>query len=98
MQKRIAKPAMPPSRKSSRLSVEELADEARSLRSQSLANRDLTTARTGPGQQKIGDVDATDQQDQSHRAEQQNERLAHAANHAFAERNSGVRVHAACAG
>ena len=93
VQKRMAKPAIPPSRKSSRLSVEELADEARSLRSQSLANRDLTTSRTGPGKQEIGDVDATDQEDQSYRAEQQNERLANAADHAFAERN---QAHGPC--
>ncbi len=72
---------------------EKLADEARSLRSQSLANRDLTTSHTGPGKQKIGDVDATDQQDQSHRAEQQNERLANAADHAFAER---TQAHGPC--
>src|ERR1700722_15215198 len=39
-----------------------LADEACSLRSQSLANRDLTATHTGPGEQEIGDVDATDQQ------------------------------------
>src|SRR5207248_290976 len=66
---------------------EELADEARSLRSQSLANRDLTTSHTGPGEQQIGDVDATDQENQSHRAEQQNERLTNAADYGFAKRN-----------
>jgi hypothetical protein len=65
---------------------EELADEARSLGSQSLANCNLTAAHTGPGKQKIGDVDATDQQDQRYCAEQQDERLANAADHAFAER------------
>src|SRR5882757_5809110 len=63
---------------------EELADEAVSLRSQSLTNRDLTASHTGPGEQEIGDVDATDQEDQSYCAEQQNERLADAADHAFA--------------
>ena len=66
---------------------QKLADETRFLRSQSLANRDLTTPQTGAGKQEIGDVDATDQEDQPYRAEQQNERLANAANNGFAERN-----------
>src|ERR1700744_4013792 len=65
---------------------QELADEAHPLCSQSLANRDLPSSRTGTRKQKIGDVDATDKEDQSYRAEQQNERLANAADHAFAER------------
>src|SRR5581483_6187677 len=58
--------------------------EARPLRSQSQANRHLTTARAGPGEQQIGDVDATDQEDQSDRAEQEYERLVHAGDDAFA--------------
>src|ERR1700723_2209199 len=66
---------------------QKLADEARSLRSQSLANRDLSTSHTGSGEEEIGDVDATDQQDQPYRAEQQNERLANVADHGFTERN-----------
>jgi hypothetical protein len=69
----------------------ELADEARSLRSQSLTDGDLTASQTGPREQEIGDVDATDQEDQSYRTEQQNERLANAAYHAFAERNQVYR-------
>ena len=72
---------------------EKLADEARSFRSHRLANRDLTPSCAGPGKQEIGDVDATDQEDQSYRAEQQNERLANAANHGFAERN---QAHGPC--
>ena len=72
---------------------QKLADEARSCASHSLANRDLTPSRTGPGKQEIGDVDATDQEDQSYRAEQQNERLANAADHGFAERN---QAHGPC--
>src|ERR1700733_9059210 len=72
---------------------QKLADEPHSLRSQSLAKRDLTTSRTGTGKQEIGDVDATDQEDQSYRAEQQNERLADAANNGFAERN---QAHGPC--
>src|ERR1700733_22354 len=72
---------------------QKLADEPHSLRSQSLANRDLTTSHTGPGEQEIGDIDATDQEDQSYRAEQQNERLANAANNGFAERN---QAHGPC--
>jgi hypothetical protein len=38
---------------------QKLTDEAHSLCSQSLANRDLTASHTGPGEQEIGDVDAT---------------------------------------
>src|ERR1700758_830287 len=68
--------------------AEELANEARSLRSHSLTNRDLTASPTGLGKQEIGDVDTTDQENQSYRAEQQNERLANAGNHPFAERNN----------
>ena len=49
---------------------QKLTDEARSLRAQRQANRDLTTSRAGPGEQEIGDVDATDEEDQSDRAEQ----------------------------
>src|SRR5664279_2419315 len=70
-----------------------LADETRFLRSQSLANRDLTTPQTSAGKQEIGDVGATDQEDQSYRAEQEDEGLANAADHAFAERN---QVHGPC--
>src|SRR5437868_442426 len=70
-----------------------LADEARSLRSQSLANRDLTTSSAGSGEQQIGDVDATDQENQSYRAEQQNERLANASHDGFTERN---QTHGPC--
>src|SRR5579871_187243 len=66
---------------------QKLADEAWLLRSHRLANRNLTTPYTGPGEQEIGDIDATDQEDQSHRAEQQNKRLANAADHTFAERS-----------
>jgi hypothetical protein len=40
---------------------DELVDEPRSWRSQSLTNGDLSAACTGPGEQEIGDVDATDQ-------------------------------------
>src|SRR5271156_5992541 len=87
VKKRMAKPAIPPSRKSSRLSVRSWRMRRFFLRSQRLANRDLTTAPAGPGQQQIGDVDATDQQYQSYCTEEQNERLANAADHGFAERN-----------
>src|SRR6202046_3228760 len=72
---------------------QKLADEARSLRSQGLSNRDLTASPTGPGEQEIGYVDATDQQDQSYRTEEQNERLVNAADHAFAER---TQAHGPC--
>src|SRR5271163_3221938 len=58
---------------------EELTNESRSCGSQCLANRHLASARAGASQQQIGDVDAADQQDQAHRAEQQNERLANVA-------------------
>src|SRR5580698_4783528 len=71
----------------------ELADEARFLRSQSLTNRDLAASHAGPGEQEIGDVNTADQEDQSYRAEQQDERLANAADHAFAERN---QAHGPC--
>jgi len=47
--------------KSSRLSARNWRMRRVSLRSQSLANRDLTTSHTGPGEQEIGDVDAIDQ-------------------------------------
>jgi hypothetical protein len=66
---------------------EQLTDETSSCGSQRLANRDLTTSHTGPGEQEIGDIDATDQQDQPHRAKQQNERLPNAADHGLTERN-----------
>src|SRR5450432_337042 len=66
---------------------EKLADDARSLRSQSLPNRDLASSRAGAGQQQIGDIDAADQEDQPHRTKEQNERLANAADHGFSERN-----------
>src|SRR5271170_1415005 len=58
---------------------EELTNEAHSCGSQCLANRHLASSRAGAGKQQIGDVDAADQQDQAHRAEQQNERLANVA-------------------
>ena len=66
--------------------------------SQSLANRDLTASHAGPGKQKIGDVDATDQQHQAHRAEQQNERLANAADKSFGRAESGGLSIAPCDG
>src|SRR5580698_1855432 len=72
---------------------QKLADEAHPWRSQSLANRDLASSRTGARKQEIGDVDATDQEDQAYRAEQQNERLTNAADHAFAER---TQAHGPC--
>ena len=72
---------------------QKLADETRSLRPQGFANRNFTASPTGPGEQEIGDVDATDEKDQSYRAEQQNERLANAADHAFAERS---QAHGPC--
>src|SRR5580658_1511135 len=58
---------------------EELTNEARSCGSQCLANRHLASSRAGAGKQQIGDIDATDQQHQADRAEQQNERLANLA-------------------
>src|SRR6185437_5887094 len=72
---------------------QKLADEPRPLCSESLANRDLASSRTGACKQEIGDIDATDKEDQSYRAEQQNERLANAADHAFAER---TEAHGPC--
>src|SRR5271156_5971609 len=54
---------------------EELADEAHSLRSQSLTHRHLASARAGSGEQEIGDVDVADQQDQADRAKEDDERL-----------------------
>ena len=93
VQKRMRKTSDSAKQEEQQTLGQKLADEARSLRSQSLANRDLTTPHTGPGEQEIGDVDATDQEDQSYRAEQQNERLANAADHGFAERN---QAHGPC--
>src|ERR1700676_4402077 len=58
---------------------EELTNEAHSCGSQCLANGDLASSRAGASKQQIGDVDAADQQDQAHGAEQQNERLANVA-------------------
>jgi hypothetical protein len=61
------------------------------MRTECLANRDLADASAGPGQQQIGNVDAADEENQAHRAEEQNERLANAADDHFAERNHAYR-------
>src|ERR1700677_1473944 len=58
---------------------EELTNEAHSCGSQCLANRHLASSRAGASKQQIGDVGAADQQDEAHRSEQQNERLANVA-------------------
>src|SRR6267143_5591374 len=47
--------------------------------SESLANGHFATSGTGASKQEIGNVDAADQQDQSHRPQQQNQRLANIA-------------------
>ena len=70
---------------------QQLADKPRSCRSHRLAHRDLTPSRARPGKQQVGDADATDQQDQPHRAKHQNQRLANAADRRFAERNQAHR-------
>src|SRR3984893_18560598 len=49
---------------------EELTNQARSCGSQCLANRHLASSRAGASKQQVGDVDAADQQHQSHGAEQ----------------------------
>ena len=76
---------------------EELADEARSLRLPMPGEPRSRVLARWRGKQQIGDVDATDQQDQAYRAEQQNERLANVADKSFAERNQvdGPRASAA---
>ena len=73
---------------------EELTNEAHSCGSQCLANRHLASSRAGAGKQQIGDVDAADQQDQAHRAEQQNERLANVADKSLGQ---GSEVDSPCA-
>ncbi len=64
---------------------EKLTNQAHSCGSQCLANRHLASARAGASKQQIGDVDAADQQDQAHRAEQQNERLANVADESLGQ-------------
>ena len=66
---------------------EQLADEPHSCPAQRLANGHFASSRGGAREQKIRDVDASDEQNQSHRAHHQQQRLPHIADHRFAQRN-----------
>ena len=64
------RPATPPSIPSSRLSVSDWPIEPATASADRGANRHLSTARCGPGEQQVCHVHAGDEQDERHGAEQ----------------------------
>ena len=66
---------------------QQLPHQPLARRSQRLANRHLASSGAGPRQQQIRHVHAPNQQHQSHRAQQQHQRLANIADHVFLQRH-----------
>ena len=93
VQKRIAKPAIPPSERKKQALRSAIADISRAPRgAERLTDGHFASTRAGARQQKIRHVDAANQQHQPHGAKQQNQRLTDVADHAFLQRH---QTHAA---
>src|SRR5207302_1020229 len=80
---KIATPATPPNKESSRLSV-----------SNCRVNRHFASSHAGTGKQKIRNIDAGNQENQSDGGQEQHQRLANVANHPLFKRQepNGPRV------
>ena len=84
-----SRPSAPPAQRLNDAFRQELPHETGAPRAQRRPDRDLTLTGCGPRQQQVGNVRATDEEDERYRAEEHEEKGTHGPPHLLGHRDEG---------